>query len=98
MFRQPGVDALEKAKRPWRLAFTSPSLSGLWAAAAAGLGMTIRTALGLPAPLAVLDRSSGLPKLPQIELSLYAAKTNPSQAVARLREILLEELSGAHGG
>jgi len=98
VFRQPGVDALEKAKRPWRLAFTSPSLSGLWAAAAAGLGMTIRTALGLPAPLAVLDRSSGLPKLPQIELSLYTAKTNPSQAVARLREILLDELSGAQSG
>jgi len=98
VFRQPGVDALEKAKRPWRLAFTSPSLSGLWAAAAAGLGITIRTALGLPAPLAVLDRSSGLPKLPPIELSLYTAKTNSSQAVVRLREILLDELSGAQSG
>jgi DNA-binding transcriptional LysR family regulator len=98
VFRQPGVDALEKARRPWRLAFTSPSLSGLWAAAAAGLGVTIRTALALPARLAILDRSSGLPKLPQIELSLCAAKTNPSQAVARLREILLDELSGALGG
>ena len=98
VFCQPGVDALEKAKRPWRLAFTSPSLSGLWAAAAAGLGITIRTALGLPAPLAVLDRSSGLPKLPPIELSLYTAKTNSSQAVVRLREILLDELSGAQSG
>ena len=97
VFRQPGIDALEKAKRPWRLAFTSPSLSGLWAAAAAGLGLTIRTALGLPAPLALLDRASGLPKLPQVELSLYAAKASPSQAVARLREILLDELPGEIG-
>lgn len=98
VFRQPGVEALERVRQPWRLAFTSPSLTGLWAAAAAGLGITIRTALGVPAPLTVLDRSSGLPKLPQIELSLYAADANPSQAVARLREILLDELPAAIGG
>src|ERR1700733_6058146 len=81
VFRQPGVEALERARRPWRLTFTSPSLSGLWAAAAAGLGITIRTPLGLPAPLAALDRSSGLPKLPHIELSIFAAERNPPQAV-----------------
>jgi DNA-binding transcriptional LysR family regulator len=98
VFRQPGVEALERARRPWRLAFTSPSLTGLWAAAAAGLGITIRTPLGVPAALAVLDRSSGLPKLPSIELSLCAAEANPPQAVARLREILLDELRGAISG
>jgi DNA-binding transcriptional LysR family regulator len=85
-------------RQPWRLAFTSPSLTGLWAAAAAGLGITIRTPLGVPAALAVLDRASGLPKLPSIGLSLYAAEANPPQAVARLREILLDELRGTTGG
>jgi DNA-binding transcriptional LysR family regulator len=98
VFRQPGIEALEKAKQPWRLAFTSPSLSGLWAAAAAGLGVTIRTALALPSSLAALERASGLPKLPQIGLSLYAADANPGQATVRLREILLDELAGAIGG
>lgn len=97
VFRQPGVEALERADRPWRLAFTSPSLSGLWAAAAAGLGITVRTALGLPASLAALGRSSGLPKLPQIGLSLYTAEPDPPQAVARLRDILLDELPVAAG-
>ena len=92
VFRQPGVEALERTHRPWRLAFTSPSLSGLWAAAAAGLGVTVRTPLGLPSPLTVLGKSSGLPKLPQIALSLYTAQPEPPQAVARLREILIEEL------
>ncbi len=96
VFRQPGVEALERAGQSWRLAFTSPSLSGLWAAAAAGLGITVRTPLGLPAPLVALDRSSGLPKLPQIGLSLCATE-NPPQAVARLREILLDELPAAIG-
>lgn len=92
VFRQPGVEVLEQARRPWRLAFTSPSLSGLWAAAAAGLGVTVRTTLGLPSPLTALGQASGLPKLPQIALSLFSAKADPSQAVARLREILLDEL------
>jgi DNA-binding transcriptional LysR family regulator len=92
LFRQPGIEALERAKRPWRLAFTSPSLGGLWAAATAGLGVTVRTALGVPAPLTTLERESGLPKLPPIELSLYTRDANPSQAVARLRQIVLEEL------
>jgi DNA-binding transcriptional LysR family regulator len=92
VFRQPGVEALERTHRPWRLAFTSPSLSGLWAATAAGLGVTVRTQLGLPTPLTVLGKSSGLPKLPQIALSLYTARSEPPQAVARLREILIEEL------
>jgi DNA-binding transcriptional LysR family regulator len=92
VFRQPAVEALEQTHRPWRLVFTSPSLSGLWAAAVAGLGITVRTALGVPSPLAVLGKSSGLPKLPQIALSLYTAQPEPPQAVARLREILIEEL------
>ena len=92
VFRQPSVEALERTHRPWRLTFTSPSLSGLWAAAVAGLGVTVRTTLGLPSPLAVLDKSSGLPKLPQIALTLYTAQPEPPQAVARLREILIEEL------
>jgi len=52
----------------------------------------VRTTLGLPSPLAVLGKSTGLPKLPQIALSLYTAQPEPPQAVARLREILIEEL------
>lgn len=92
VFRQPAIEALERTLKPWRLCFTSPSLSGLWAAAVAGLGVTVRTKLGLPSPLTVLDKSSGLPKLPQIALSLYTAQPQPPQAVARLRQILIEEL------
>lgn len=98
VFRQPGIEALERARLPWRLAFTSPSLAGLWAAAAAGLGITIRTPLGLPPALAALGKASGLPKLPDTNLSLCAAQADPPQAVARLREILLEELATAMTG
>ncbi|MFX7938316.1 LysR substrate-binding domain-containing protein, partial [Acinetobacter baumannii] len=50
-FRETATAALDRAGIPWRLAFTSPNLSGLWAATAAGLGVTIRTGLGLPPTL-----------------------------------------------
>ena len=93
VFRQPAIEALDRARIPWRLAFTSPSLSGLWAAAGAGLGITVRTQFGLPPQLALLAAASGLPKLPAIELGLYTAEASPPPAVVRLREILLDELS-----
>jgi DNA-binding transcriptional LysR family regulator len=95
VFRQPGIEALERARLSWRLVLTSPSLSGLWAAAAAGLGITVRTALGLPPGLAVLDRTSGLPKLPNIPLFMFAADPHRGAAVTLLREIVCDELSRA---
>jgi DNA-binding transcriptional LysR family regulator len=48
VFRTAALDALDGAGLPWRVAFTSPSLSVLWAAVGAGLGITARTALGRP--------------------------------------------------
>src|SRR5262249_13238776 len=47
-FRRLGLEALDRGRVPWRVAFTSPSLSGLWAAVSAGIGVTVRTQLGAP--------------------------------------------------
>lgn len=49
LLRSAATKALDEAGISWRLAFVSPSLGGLWAATAAGLGLTIRTPVGLPA-------------------------------------------------
>ena len=73
-FRAAGVAALDAAGVPWRLAFTSPSLSGLWAAVAAGLGVSMRTPAGLPGNVRVIGAEEPrLPALPGIALSLCAA-------------------------
>ena len=42
-FRDAAISALERAGRPYRLAATSPSLSGLHPALFAGLALTVRT-------------------------------------------------------
>lgn len=92
-FRSAAVAALDGGGLPWRLVFTSPSLSGLWAAAEGGLGITARTAISLPKSLSVLDpAATGLPALPDAPLSLYQAEAELSPAVMRLTDILLETI------
>ena len=92
-FRSAAVAALDGGGLPWRLVFTSPSLSGLWAAAEGGLGITARTAVSLPQTLSVLDpASTGLPALPNASLTLHQADAELSPAVARLADILLETI------
>jgi DNA-binding transcriptional LysR family regulator len=92
IIRQAGLEALDGAKRAWRVVLTSPSLAGLWAAAQAGLGVTIRTAIGLPPGCKVLPASAGLPPLPFLHLFLQQQKQHPAPAVERLTEILQETL------
>jgi DNA-binding transcriptional LysR family regulator len=94
-FREAGIAALDSAAVPWRTVFTSPSLSGLWAATAAGLGFTLRTPIGRPPGLEVIGAESGLPSLPHIRLSLHRAEDTPAPAVARLAEIIVETFGDA---
>jgi len=96
MFRAAGIAALDQAGIPWRLAFTSPSLAGLWAAAEAGLGVTLRTRIGMPPALRVVEPASvGLPPLPSLPLSLIEAEAEPPALVKRLAEILRDTVAEA---
>jgi DNA-binding transcriptional LysR family regulator len=93
-FRQGALGALDRAGLPWRIAFTSPSLHGLWAAVEAGLGVTLRTAVGLPAGVAVLGDGIGLPS-PQdstLALCLHDGGRPLAPALSRLRAIMIETL------
>lgn len=92
-FRSTGLAALEKIKRSWRPALTSGSVAGMWAAAQAGLGITIRTEMGLPAGCVALPASSGLPSLPDIAVFMLTYKKTPSPAVKRLIDILHDTIT-----
>lgn len=89
LMRSAATAALDRAGIAWRLAFTSASLSGIWAAVGAGLGITIRTSAGLPAKLQVL---SGMPELPAIGLVLHRAESAPNAVVKQLEAIILSKL------
>jgi DNA-binding transcriptional LysR family regulator len=87
LFRQAALRTLEEKGLPWRLALTTPSLPGVWAALRSGHGVTVRTAHRLPTRIRDLGRALGLPRLPPIELGLLAAD-ELSPAAAELRDIL----------
>jgi DNA-binding transcriptional LysR family regulator len=94
VFRSAGIAALDQAGLGWRLSFTSPSLAGLWAAAEAGLGVTLRTTIALPRSLIVLKpASSGLPALPKVQLTLCRKKRGGTAVVNRLAEILRQTIT-----
>jgi DNA-binding transcriptional LysR family regulator len=65
--RAIALEALERARRNWRIVCTSSSLSGLNAAALAGLGVCVQANGFVPAGLAELPRSATLPGLGHIE-------------------------------
>jgi len=93
LFQSAAVSALDRAGIPWRVAFTSPSLSGIHAATAAGLGVAVRTAYGLPGTLKLMGAESGLPALPSIPLTLLRQARTPTPSVERLASIILESVS-----
>jgi DNA-binding transcriptional LysR family regulator len=91
--RTIATEALDHAGIPWRLVFTSPSLSGVWAAVAAGLGVTVRTHFGMTAGLRVIAAGQpGLPPLPTIELALHRAEAELTPACKRLHAIIRESI------
>ncbi|WP_448952662.1 LysR substrate-binding domain-containing protein [Labrys neptuniae] len=93
LFRSVATELLDRAGIPWRIAMTSTSLAGLWAAISSGLGITLRTEIGLPGHLAMLGKESGLPtRLPTLPLLLHRTQAQHNPATDRLSEIMRESL------
>ncbi|QJP07922.1 LysR substrate-binding domain-containing protein [Pseudomonas multiresinivorans] len=91
LLRSAATAALDRAGVPWRVAFTSAGLSGIWAAVGAGLGIGLRTPIGLPAGVERLDAGrAGLPAMEPLGLCLHCSEAEPDAVVERLRELLKE--------
>lgn len=82
----PGLEALESVGRSWRVAMTSPSLTGVWAAVSAGLGLTTRAELGLPADVQTIEL--GLPPLGNIPITLHRRRGLRAPNAMRFAEII----------
>ncbi|SDG16890.1 MULTISPECIES: LysR substrate-binding domain-containing protein [unclassified Duganella] len=91
IMRSAATAALDRSGIAWRIAFTSPGLSSVWAAVSAGLGITVRTAAGLPPSLRVLD-APRLPPLPDVGLRLHRAAAELNAPAQRLHDIVLQAL------
>lgn len=94
LLRNAAIEALDRAGIAWRIAFSSASLAGTWAAVRAGLGVSVRTPLGLPdGVLALTAKEAGLPALPMLGLSLHRAEAEPAPAVAQLARIIVQTIT-----
>ncbi|MGY8631553.1 LysR substrate-binding domain-containing protein [Bradyrhizobium sp. 14AA] len=81
LFRNWAMQALDKANRPWRLAFVSHSLAAVEAIAAQGLAVTVVKSGTFPSRLRRLSARDGLPPLPRAEIRLHRAPRLPRAAV-----------------
>ena len=96
LYSQPSIThdivlaALERCGRPWRIVCKSGSLSGLRAAALAGLGIAVFPGDMIPAGLVELPGGHGLPDLGTIEIVLLGPGRTLSGPAAELADAILE--------
>ncbi|CAI2415987.1 LysR substrate-binding domain-containing protein [Serratia liquefaciens] len=91
LMRSAATQALDRAGIAWRVAFTSRSLNGVWAAVSAGLGVTVRTDAGLPSGLSLLPPGM-LPALSPLGVVLHRAQETPTAAIQRLAQIVADRI------
>ncbi|WP_343715892.1 LysR substrate-binding domain-containing protein [Inquilinus sp.] len=80
------LEALAAAQRPYRIAYSSPSLVGLLAVVRAGLAVAVVVGCSLPEGMRVLGERDGLPPLPSLEIGLAWGARPRTPAAARLAE------------
>ncbi len=86
--RTLALNALNAAGRSWRVACTSGSLTGLRAAAEAGLGVAPHSARLLPPGLAAVADAAGLPALGSIEFVVIGPGRHQTVAAALMEALL----------
>ena len=86
--REAALAALNDKELIWEIVYTSPSLTGVRAAALAGLAITPLPASALIAGLRILGAEEGLPPLPDLEFAIYE-KARADKAAAALAAALL---------
>jgi DNA-binding transcriptional LysR family regulator len=87
VYRKRASEALAKARRPWRIAYTCASLAGSIAAVRAGLGVAVLPKDMVPAGLHVID-GAPLPDLKDTEIALLTGPQLKPPA-AKLRDHII---------
>src|SRR5262245_12192759 len=84
-FRTAAIAALDAAHRPYRIAASSATLSGLHAAVRGGIAITLRTARWIGDDVVEASPTLGLPPLPDAEFSVRLRRDADPAAVALAR-------------
>ncbi|QMV13551.1 LysR substrate-binding domain-containing protein [Vibrio spartinae] len=93
LIRKQATEALDHQGIPWKINFVGRSLSNLWRAVEAGLGITVRSSFSHPESITKL---SGFPPLGSLKLCLdrnqYQLEAVPAQLYEELKQQLLQYL------
>jgi DNA-binding transcriptional LysR family regulator len=89
LYRTRAIHAIESAGRSWHMAYTSSSLSGIQAAVAAGLGLSILPDMAIQADHRKLTAKDGFAPIDKTEVALMASP-DASPATLRLADRLAE--------
>jgi DNA-binding transcriptional LysR family regulator len=89
LYRSRAIHAIESAGRAWHMAYTSSSLTGIQAAVAAGLGLSILSEIAIQADHRVLTAKDGFAPIDKTEVALVASP-DASPATLRLADRLAE--------
>jgi len=93
VFRRFAMDALDHAGIAWRIAFSSPSVSGMWSAVVAGMGIAARMVEAAPPNCVALRTTPALPRLPAVTIALRrAASPAHGEAVDGLEQVVRASL------
>jgi DNA-binding transcriptional LysR family regulator len=89
--RSIALEVLERHRMPWRIVCTCGSLSGLTAAARAGMGVLVQPQSMSPSGLKEIDR---LPQLEDVEFVLIPSKGADRALVSALSDDILKKVKG----
>ena len=88
LYRDRLIHALEAAGRTWHIAYTSPNLSGIQAAVAVGLGISILTEVAITPEHSIVETDGFVP-ITKTEVALVVSD-NASPAARKLADLLAE--------
>lgn len=88
LYRNRLIHALEAAGRSWHVAYTSPNLAGIQAAASVGLGVAILPEVAIMPEHKIVD-AKDFPPITNTEIAIAVAD-NASPATRRLADVLAD--------
>lgn len=80
IYRARALAALDRARKPWHISYTSPSLAGTIAAVKAGLGITVLPANMVPPGIRAFHHHAKMPPLADAEIALMKRDDLPKAA------------------
>ncbi|WP_367873938.1 LysR family transcriptional regulator [Luteolibacter sp. Populi] len=79
-YRKTALDLLERAGRPWRIAYSSASLPSIQAAIQAGLGIGVLAKSAILPGMKAVGPKADLPPMPDVSIAIYSRRS-PSNAL-----------------